>query len=127
MSVDPIGAPMSEDCLRLNVFTPLVPSSSARASSSSSASEAAPDLLPVFVWLYGGDNTIGSTESCVRLRCVAFTLPCIMPVTVCGCTCWLFEPHHHTRCPYFDAQQLYRRSSLQLGSHVIEHIEVCIN
>eukprot|EP00035_Acanthoeca_spectabilis_P016817 m.351907 g.351907 ORF g.351907 m.351907 type:complete len:573 (-) comp16580_c1_seq1:501-2219(-) len=50
LAVSPPLTPMSEDCLRLNVFTP-----------ASSTPEEGSELLPIFFWLYGGDNTMGST------------------------------------------------------------------
>lgn len=52
----------SEDCLYLNVFTP----SSSLASTShqkSTMPNASAGALPVFVWLYGGDNCFGSSTS----------------------------------------------------------------
>lgn len=54
VSVMPLRAPMSEDCLRLNVFTPTVPSQSRDRTTSPPRRG-----LPIFFWIYGGDNTIG--------------------------------------------------------------------
>ncbi|KAF8173182.1 carboxylesterase [Mycena galopus ATCC 62051] len=44
----------SEDCLRLHVFTPYVPSSQ--------PSKSAPALKPVMFWIHGGGNTQGTGE-----------------------------------------------------------------
>lgn len=58
-SVNPPNASMSEDCLHLNIYTPRTPS--AHASRSGNASSSDGNKLPIFFWVYGGGNTVGST------------------------------------------------------------------
>jgi len=85
VSVSPPMAPMSEDCLYLDVFTPApkegrtaaphaadttgVNSTSlgptlgdTRPQDVGGASQPTSPLLPIFFWIYGGDNTMGSTS-----------------------------------------------------------------
>lgn len=42
--------PISEDCLYLNIYTPMLPENES------------PDLLPVVVWIHGGSNYFGGSS-----------------------------------------------------------------